>query len=127
MTTYHLRGRHWIVAFPQHPHDPHTQEQTVTAVPLHAVQASGEQHKPTSIQRVATLHESAVKSVAESKPKRARKKSERKATEVTHSRTHPAYQMAHALGIARERVQITADTPMWGAIIHNDGSWHDRG
>ena len=114
---------------------PHThQEQPVTAMPIHLLAADGgPEHKPGAVQKVARLHEKAVQKVAHTdiKPKRTRKAPGPKRhvgpSGVTRRALHPALKMAYDLGIESERVEVTAEPPLWGAIIHNDGSWRDAG
>ena len=109
------------------PNQPHTQEQPVTAMPIHLLASSGEDYRPDSIQRRATLHEKVVQQVPKTtKRKRTAKKPSGRSSRVTHSQRHPAYKMAHDLGIEPERIEVTAEPPFWGAVIHNDGSWQDR-
>lgn len=95
----------------------------MTAMPVHLIRNDEPEHKPGAVQKVARLHEKAVQQVTESRPKRARKAQVRRASKVTTRVMHPALKMAHDLGIEAERIQVTAEPPFWGAIIHNDGSW----
>lgn len=82
----------------------------------------------TRISKRASVHPSTVTAVSkgevgEKRAGRSRKAPRSLAFPVEKGRVHPAYVMAHALGIEQERVEILADPPMWSCIIHNNGSW----
>jgi len=79
---------------------------------------------PRSVQRRASLHETAVQKVARGNhvaPRAPRKSTHRghRASSPTVRTQHPALRMAYALGIPAENVQITGEAPRWGCIIWN--------
>lgn len=77
------------------------------------------------VQERASVHEKTVQDVARGEVWVPRKRAPQRqlSTRVRSGERHPALVMAHALGIKPERVEITAPPPMWGCVIHNDGSW----
>jgi hypothetical protein len=74
------------------------------------------------IQKRAILHEKAVQKVAKENityKKQRAGDSRPRSSRVSRRSVHPAYLMARALGVDPRRVEVTAEPPLWGCIIHN--------
>lgn len=69
----------------------------------------------------ASVHPKTVEKAGQAKPpkRRARAPSRRRGGKVEVRQMHPALKMAHDLGIDPGRIEITAQPPLWGCIIHN--------
>lgn len=83
---------------------------------------------PKSVQKRARVHHKTVTAVSKGEveaPKR-RRTGQRKSSRVQHGRKHPALVMAHALGIDPARVEVTAEPPLWGCVIHNNSQWRSN-
>ena len=84
----------------------------------------------TIIQSQASLHEKAVQTVARGDhliPRQRRRSGPAKSSRVQVKKMHPAYKLAHDLGIPKSHVQITASGRFWGCIIHNHPApWPER-
>ena len=70
----------------------------------------------------ASVHPETVTKVSKGEvkpPRRKRGKDKAKRTKTTIKQQHPAYLWARARGIDPARVEVTAEPPLWGCIIHN--------
>lgn len=76
----------------------------------------------TRVQSQASLHPQTVTAISKGKvtPSRRRRGPDKaKRSKVRIAKQHPAYQWAKEQGIDPRRVEVTADPPLWGCIIHN--------
>lgn len=83
----------------------------------------------TQLQETASLHEKSVQAVARNEvrlPTQRTPEVRPRSSRVQERQAHPAYVMAYALGIASERIEVTAEPPLWGCVIHNSGSWRSE-